>query len=133
MGKYSVEQLKQCHASADFGKDTLANSTLLGCCYCLKTYTPDSIAKDLVAQEWSGEGIIWCPHCEIDLVISDNGTGEIDPQLLLEMRNHYFVQPSDFEAFHNLKEGETLKLPNGKNAVFGRVTFIDEEIDEDGL
>jgi len=103
MGKYTVEQLNQCHASADFGKDTLAKSTLLGCCYCGKTYTPSSIVDDLVAQEWSGEGFIFCPHCEIDLVISDNGTGEIDPQLLLEMRNHYFVQPSDFEDLLNSK------------------------------
>jgi len=103
MGKYTVEQLEQCHASSKFGKDTLANSTLLGCCNCGKTYTPSSIVDDLVAQEWSGEGFIFCPHCEIDLVISDNGTGEIDPQLLVEMRNHYFVHPSDFDNLLNSK------------------------------
>lgn len=50
----------------------------------------------------------------IDLVISDNGTGEIDPQLLIEMRNNYFVQPSDFEDRAKLPKHGKVLLANGQ-------------------
>lgn len=121
MEKYTIEQLEIWHASSNFKEDTLENATLLGCCYCCKTYTPSSITEYLVAQKWSGKGFIFCPHCEVDLVISDNGTGEIDPQLLVEMRNNYFVQPSDFEDRSKLPKHGKVSLANGQ--VVNRTNF----------
>jgi len=53
MDKYTVEQLKQWHASTNFGKDTIPNSKLLGCFNCLKTYTPSSI------KAYLDEGNYW--------------------------------------------------------------------------
>ena len=56
MGKYTVAQLKQWHASTNFGKDTIQNSKLLGCFHCLKTYTPSSIKAYLDSDQWGGQG-----------------------------------------------------------------------------
>lgn len=102
MGKYTVAQLKQCHTSINFDKDTIPSSKLLGCFYCLKTYTPSSIKAYLDSDQWGGQGCLFCPHCETDSVISDGGTGEIDPQLLREMHQRYFVDDFDKDEQINL-------------------------------
>ena len=102
MGKYTVAQLKQWHASTSFDKDTIQNSKLLGCFNCLKIYTPSSIKAYLDSDQWGGQGHLFCPHCYIDSVISDGGTGEIDPQLLKEMRQRYFLDDMDKDDQINL-------------------------------
>ena len=87
MEKYSEDQLVQCHNSAALDESTISNSKLFGCFFCLRTFLPRSVKGYI-----EGPSYKWahCPHCGIDAVISDNGTGAIDPQLLVEMKYRYF-------------------------------------------
>jgi len=85
--KYTVAELKESHDLAALDVAAIAKAKLFGCFYCCKTFPPVEVKGYIEGPDYK-----WahCPHCGTDAVISDNGTGEIDPQLLAELKVHYF-------------------------------------------
>ena len=90
--KYLETELNEIHNSSAMSDDVILKSKLFGCFYCCKTFPPNEVRGYITGPErkWAH-----CPYCGTDAVISDNGTGEIDSQLLLEMSVHYFDRPVD--------------------------------------
>ena len=85
--KYTEAELEEAHRATALDEMTIAKSTLFGCFYCCKTFPPSTVKAYIEgpSPKWAH-----CPKCGIDAVISDNGTGLIDEQLLVEMKAHYF-------------------------------------------
>jgi hypothetical protein len=85
--KYTEAELEEAHRATALDEMTIAKSTLFGCFYCCKTFPPSTVKAyiDGPSHKWAH-----CPKCGIDAVISDDGAGLIDEQLLVEMKAHYF-------------------------------------------
>jgi len=64
----------------------LQKSTVCGCFYCLKIYSPDEI------NEWtdSEEDTAICPHCGIDSVLGDASGYDISEEFMSEMHGYWF-------------------------------------------
>jgi len=71
----------------------ISKSSKCGCFYCLAVFLPSEITEwvDLVDAANNESGITaLCPHCGIDSVIHETADFTISPELLGDMKRHWF-------------------------------------------
>jgi hypothetical protein len=65
--------------------DSIKNSELCGCFYCVSIFSPDEIVK------WIDQGqTAMCPKCDIDSVIGSASGFPITKEFLQAMNDHWF-------------------------------------------
>jgi len=74
-------------------------STMCGCFYCLKKFTPSEINDWLESEETA-----LCPYCSIDAVIGDKSGYAITDTFLSSMREMWFVASDALDQV-NASEG----------------------------
>ncbi|MBI1189674.1 MAG: cytoplasmic protein [Tepidisphaera sp.] len=77
--------LKSLHRLSSRHRDAVLSSTTCGCFYCLKRFSPTTIAK------WTDQKqTALCPHCGIDSVLPENGIASLSDELLRVMKQVWF-------------------------------------------
>lgn len=66
--KYDETYLKYAHNACSIHRTEIETSTLCGCFYCLKTFSPAEILEWI--EEPFGDETAICPYCGIDSVLS---------------------------------------------------------------
>lgn len=79
------ELLKQAHRFSSKNRKSLEDSSLCGCFYCLKIFSPA-----VIEEWWDNEETAVCPYCGIDSVIGDNSDFHITKEFLQEMHEAWF-------------------------------------------
>lgn len=79
-------ELKKAHQYCTNNKKQLNESTICGCFYCCKIYSPNEIKEYLN----EGDGTAICPYCGIDTVIAQNVGFKITKEFLKKMRDYWF-------------------------------------------
>jgi hypothetical protein len=77
------------HAHSIWHRGEILASTICGCFYCLKRFTPNQIS-DWVNEPGDAGYTALCPFCGIDLVIGSASRYAITNDLLRRMNQHWF-------------------------------------------
>lgn len=87
MKHYSDEDLHLVHQSTALTPVDIKNAKLMGCFHCCVVFLPEKVQGfiDGPHHRWAH-----CPHCGIDSVITDKGTGSLDTHLLTELQKRSF-------------------------------------------
>jgi len=82
---FSPEEMKSTHVDCSLHRELVEKSKVVGCFYCLRTFSP------LEIKDWidSGETAL-CPHCGIDAVLPDSV--DLSEDLLRVMHDYWFTR-----------------------------------------
>ncbi len=81
--------LNAAHKHSSRHRDEIARSEVVGCFYCMETFSPADISEWIDGP--GGAATALCPKCGIDSVIgSASGLPARDPTFLNEMNLHWF-------------------------------------------
>lgn len=85
----SKVSLEEIHKLCIYNRETIGESTMCGCFFCIHVFEPTEI------ESWTDDGrTAHCPRCEIDSVLPDSQV-EITEELLVQMCEKYFIgEPS---------------------------------------
>lgn len=73
------------HEWSSYHRETLRDSKVCGCFYCLETFSPNEI------EHWTDDDeTALCPKCGIDSVIGSVSGYSIDREFLKKMHDHWF-------------------------------------------
>lgn len=80
-------ELEKAHRHSINNESEIEKSSVCGCFYCKKIFTPSII------QEWLNDDkddTALCPYCQIDAVIGSSSGYEITSTFLQELHDKYF-------------------------------------------
>ncbi|HEY9789375.1 MAG TPA: cytoplasmic protein [Candidatus Obscuribacterales bacterium] len=82
---FDREQLEDAYKGATSNKQSLAESKLCGCFFCLKIFSPNLIERYLAAEDTA-----ICPFCQIDSVLPATNQTWVSPEFLAAMHKFWF-------------------------------------------
>lgn len=69
----------------------ISQSTMCGCCYCMRIYPVTDIEQeDEMWEPGASDNTIFCPYCGIDAVFGDASGITPTPRLLKRMYRYFF-------------------------------------------
>jgi hypothetical protein len=80
--------LETAHRSSSKHRAEIERSTVCGCFYCLKTFSPSTIERWI--DEPSGAQTALCPKCGIDSVLGDASGYDLSADFLAAMHQRWF-------------------------------------------
>ena len=81
------ETIESAHLDSIRNKESIKNSILCGCYFCLEIFPADYVEEFL--EESRGDSTALCPYCEIDSVIGDSKVS-LSKELLEELHKSWF-------------------------------------------
>lgn len=84
-GRLRIVDLEAAHKASSLHRTAIEASEVVGCFYCLKTYSPRKI------EDWCDDDqTALCARCSIDSVIGSASGWPLTPEFLREMHRHWF-------------------------------------------
>ncbi|CAN5360026.1 hypothetical protein BH11ACT6_BH11ACT6_02580 [soil metagenome] len=80
--------VRDAHVHCNLNRAALEQSTICGCFYCCRVYSPEAI--DEWVDELSGGQTALCPGCGIDSVIADRSGYPITEEFIQKMNSYWF-------------------------------------------
>jgi hypothetical protein len=87
---WTIDELETAHQFSIRNKESVKNSALCGCFYCLKIYNPEILTEADFIDEVDGKKTIVCPHCGVDAVIGDYCGTTLTLEFLMAMNRYFF-------------------------------------------